>query len=81
MPTPAVLTPRQVLQTRLDAYLQAEQRILLDAQAYQVGDGATARQLSNARLEEVRAGIAEVQAQIGVIDAARTGRRRVVYLR
>lgn len=74
------LTPREVLQGRLDAYLAAERKIL-EAQAYQVGDGSAARSLDRARLQEVQQGIKAVQAEISVLDAATTGRRRITYLR
>lgn len=74
------LTPLEVLQGRLEAYLAAERKIL-EAQSYQVGDGSVARNLTRARLEEVQRGIASVQAEIATATATTTGRRRVLYIR
>ena len=72
---------RAQLQARLDAYLVAEAKIL-SSQEYTIGDGSTARRRRRADLSEVRAAIADLQRQIGAIDAASgTGGRRVVYAR
>lgn len=74
---PLAPTPLQVLHTRLAAYYAAEAQIL-EAQAYQVGDGATARNLQRARLDEVQRGIMQVRSEIAAMTP---GRRRVLYLR
>lgn len=68
------------LQARLDAYLAAETKILA-GQEYVVGMGGTQRRLRRADLAEVRAEIASLRAQIAAAEAARDGRRRVLYIR
>lgn len=65
------------LQTRLQAYLAAEAKILT-GQEYQIGSGSTARRLQRADLAEVRAEISNLNAQIA---AASQTTRRVFYLR
>lgn len=71
---------REQLQGRLDGYLAAEAQILR-AQEYVIGQGSTARRLTRADLAEVRQAIADLQAEISRMDAATTGRRRIIYLR
>lgn len=51
------------LQTRQAAYLAAEAKAL-QSQEYTVGQGNTARRNRRADLAEIRAGLAEVNAQI-----------------
>ena len=69
----------QELQDRRTQYLQAETRIL-QSQEYTVGDGSTARRNRRADLEQVRAAISEIDAEIQRLQAATTG-RRVMYIR
>ena len=69
----------QELQTRRQAYLDAELRIL-QSQEYAVGDGSTARRNRRADLEQVRAAITELDAEIARFQAATSG-RRVMYIR
>ena len=76
--SPAQKAQRASLQTRLDAYLAAEAKILLK-QEYTIGNGATARRLRRADLSEVRATIADLQQQIAAIDNQASGARRVLY--
>ena len=72
-----------LLQTRLTAYVTAEQAILSGAQEYQVGVGQTARRLKRADLTEIRAEIASLSAQMDAHpdNPARARRRGVFYLR
>ena len=67
---------------RLANYLAAEQKIL-QSQEYTVGQGGTARRNRRAELEQVQAGIADTQAQIGrhPDNPANAGSRRIRYLR
>jgi hypothetical protein len=51
------------LQTRLTAYLDAEEKIL-QSQEYTVGQGGNARKNRRADLEQVRAEIAQLNSQI-----------------
>lgn len=71
---------RDQIQARLDAYLASELRIL-SSQDYTVGDGATARRNKRADLEQVRAEIATIRAELDKLDAAAAGTRRVMYIR
>ena len=71
------MTPLQLAQQRLDAYLAAETRIL-QSQEYTVGQGGTARRNRRADLEQVRAGIKECRDEIARLQPAP---RRVSYLR
>lgn len=71
---------RDQLQSRLDAYLAAEAKILRN-QEYVIGDGATARRLRRADLAEVRAAISDLQDKIEALDNQTAGRRRVLYMR
>ena len=68
------------LQTRLDAYLTAEQKIL-KRQEYVVGDGSTRRTVRYADLREVQQTIADLQQQINSLQAQASGRSRIVYAR
>ena len=68
------------LQTRLAAYMAAEEKILR-GQEYVIGQGETARRLRRADLEQVRAEIKSLSDQIDAIDNAAVGRRRVLYTR
>lgn len=72
------MATREDLQTRLDAYLAAELRIL-QSQQYQVGDGMTARTNRRAELASVQAQIKALQDDIAKLDAATSGQRRVFY--
>jgi hypothetical protein len=68
------------LQTRKAAYLEAEARIL-KSQDYSVGDGVIQRRNRRADLEQVRAEIAAIDAQITALDPSANGapRRRIYY--
>lgn len=68
------------MQTRLDAYLAAETKIL-EGQEYTIGDGSTARRLRRADLAEVRAEIARLDQQIAAATAVQARGRRVLYIR
>lgn len=68
---------REQLQDRLNAYLAAELRIL-ESQDYTIGDGATARRNKRADLEQVRAEIATIRAELDKLDAQASGVRRVM---
>ncbi len=70
------------LQSRLDAYLAAEARIL-QSQEYTVGQGGTARRNRRADLAEVRDEITKLQIQIAAHpdNTAARAVRRVRYLR
>ncbi len=70
------------LLARLAEYLAAESRIL-KSQEYTVGQGGTARRNRRAELEQVQAGIADVQMQISrhPDNPAAAGARRIRYLR
>lgn len=72
---------RDQLQTRLDAYLAAEARIL-QAQSTTVGDGATARTRQMTELRAVQTQIDVLTTQIAQIDAQAAGSAsRIGYLR
>lgn len=64
------------LQTRKTAYLAAELRIL-ESQDYTVGDGVISRRNRRADLEQVRAEIATLDAQIAALQPATAMTRRV----
>ncbi|WP_019654011.1 hypothetical protein [Variovorax atrisoli] len=68
------------LQARLDSYLAAEARIL-ESQEYTVGQGSTARRNRRAELEQVRAAITDLRADIAKLEGAARGGRRVHQLR
>jgi predicted PhzF superfamily epimerase YddE/YHI9 len=53
------------LQARLAAYLAAEGKAL-ESQEYVVGQGNTARRNRRADLEQIRAGITDVTAQLAI---------------
>lgn len=74
----ATTTRRDQLQARLDAYVEAEAKIL-KRQEYTIGDGATARRLRYADLGEVREQIETLTRKIDAIDAQASGARRVLY--
>lgn len=74
------MTPIELAQQRLQAYLDAELKIL-QSQEYQVGNGNTARKTRRADLESVQAGIREARAEIAQLQAAATRSRRITYLR
>ena len=65
---------------RRAAYLTAEAKIL-DSQEYQIGQGQTARRNRRADLAEVREEIARLNLQIGSLQRAASGVRRVRYIR
>ena len=69
---------REQLQQRLQAYLDAEARIL-QSQEYTIGDGGTARRNKRAELASVQQAITDLQAQIAKADAA--ARPRILYVR
>jgi hypothetical protein len=71
---------REQLQSRLDAYVAAEAKILRN-QEYTIGDGATARRLRRADLAEVRQAIKDLQTELARMDAQSAGTRRVYYAR
>lgn len=70
------------LQTRLASYLAAEQKVL-QSQEYVVGQGNTARRNRRADLEQIRAEITSLSAQIAAHpdNPANRGARRIRYLR
>lgn len=74
------MTPREQLDSRLQAYLSAEIKILA-AQEYVIGNGSTSRRLTRADLAEVRSAINDIRAEISRIDATANRTRRIVYLR
>lgn len=80
MSTAPILMPLEQAQQRLATYLVAEAKIL-ESQEYAVGQGGTARRNRRADLEQVRAGIKTVQAEIAALQAAHSGARRITYLR
>lgn len=80
MSTAPVLTPLELAQQRLQAYLDAESKIL-QSQEYQVGQGGTARRTRRADLEQVQNGIAAVRAEIAQLQAVAGRSRRITYLR
>ena len=69
---------REQLEQRLQAYLDAEARIL-QSQEYTIGDGGTARRNKRAELATVQAEIARLQTQLARADAA--ARPRILYVR
>ncbi|WP_140636545.1 hypothetical protein [Methylibium rhizosphaerae] len=69
---------REQLEQRLQAYLDAEVRIL-QSQEYTIGDGGTARRNKRAELATVQAEIARLQTQLARADAA--VRPRILYVR
>lgn len=69
-------TKLEELQTRRAAYVAAELKIL-QSQEYQVGQGGTQRRNVRAELEQVRAGIAQLDTQIDAETASAAGARRV----
>ena len=56
------------LQARLAAYLAAELKIL-QSQEYQMGQGGNQRRNRRADLEQVRAAITEIKAEIAAAEA------------
>lgn len=74
------MTPLQLAQQRLDAYLAAELRIL-QSQEYTVGQGGTARRNRRADLEHVQSGIKATRLEIEQLQATASRARRVTYLR
>lgn len=74
------MTTYAELQTRLAAYLVAETQAL-KSQEYTVGQGSTARRNRRADLEQIRAGIADVTAQINIHPDNPARARRVRQLR
>lgn len=74
------MTPLQLAQQRLDAYLAAELRIL-QSQEYTVGQGGTARRNRRADLEQVQIGIKAARLAIEQLQATASRARRVTYLR
>jgi hypothetical protein len=77
----ANLSPLDQARSRLQVYLDAEQRIL-QSQEYTIGQGGTARRNRRADLEAVQAGIKECRQQIAQLEAAANPRiRRVFRLR
>jgi hypothetical protein len=72
---------REQLQTRLDAYLAAETKVL-QAQEYVIGQGATARRLTRADLPSIQKGIQDTRDEIARLDASTIASgRRIMYLR
>lgn len=69
----------QELIDRRQAYLAAESAIL-QGQEYRIQDGGMSRALRRADLSEVRAAIAELNAEIDRAQAATQRRPRVMYL-
>lgn len=77
------MTPKQRL---TDLYRQREWCLsamerAARVQSYQVGDGATARALQNTPLDEAKAALDLVEAQIAALEAHLNGRRRIFYFR
>lgn len=66
------------LQTRKDAYLAAELRIL-ESQEYAVGGTGSSRRNRRADLEQVRLAINEIDAQIAAMGGGATAPVRRVY--
>lgn len=71
---------RDQLQSRLDAYLAAETKIL-QSQEYSIGDGSIARSNRRADLARVQEQIERLTSQIAALDAQASGARRVLYTR
>ena len=67
---------KEVVKNRLAMYLEAERKILLSGQSYQIGD----RTLTRADLKEVRAIIDDLTAQIDAMEQGSGRRRRVVFM-
>jgi hypothetical protein len=68
------------LRARLALYIAAEMAILGGSQEYTIGQGSTARKVRRADLEQIRAEIAAINAQLLVIAPA-VRRRPTFYLR
>jgi hypothetical protein len=81
MATTPELTPLEDAQARLADYRACELAIIGGAQEYTIGSGQTARRLVRPRLEDVRAVIAEIKAEITGLTPSPFARRRVTYLR
>lgn len=69
---------REQFEQRLQAYLDAEAKIL-QSQEYTIGDGGTARRNKRAELATVQAEIAKLQTQLAQVDAA--AHPRILYVR
>jgi hypothetical protein len=69
---------REQLEQRLQAYLDAEAKIL-QSQEYTIGDGGTARRNKRAELATVQAEIAKLQTQLAQADSA--VHPRILYVR
>lgn len=69
-------TKLEELQTRRAAYVVAELKIL-QSQEYQVGQGGSQRRNVRAELDQVRAGIAQLDVQIDAETASTTNARRM----
>ena len=69
-------TKLEELQTRRAAYVAAELKIL-ESQEYQVGHGGGQRRNVRAELEQVRAGIAQLDIDIDAETARSVGGRRM----
>jgi hypothetical protein len=68
------------LQTRKDAYLAAELRIL-ESQEYAISSGDSSRRMVRAELEQVRLAIKEIDAEIAALGGGVAGPRRVYHVR
>lgn len=74
------MTPLELAQQRLEAYLAAELKIL-QSQEYTVGQGGTGRRNRRAELLQVQDGIKTVRAEIDQLQSVASRARRVTYLR
>lgn len=68
-----------MIQARLASYYEAEAQIL-KSQRYKVGQGGTARENERARLEEVRAAITQLEAELATARQEAAGGRRMYTL-
>lgn len=81
--TDQLTVQRAAVQSRLDAYLAAELKIL-QSQRYRVGAASTGRESQRADLAPVQKAILELRAELAAIDAQltpATAPRRVMFLR
>ncbi len=67
------------LKARRDAYLAAELRIL-ESQEFRTGAGSDFRHQRRAELDQVRAALKEINAEIERVEGAASGARRVYNL-
>ena len=66
----------ETLKRRLELYLAAEEKILLGAQSYQIGD----RTLTRADLGTIRKIIDDLSAQIDAMEMKKGRQKRAVFI-